>query len=187
MSVDDPQGTFFTPKHNLHFIRWHPSTPGTVKLNFEGSLQGKSATDGYILRDWREALLLLGALNYGDTSVTMAESHALQDGLQEAIRRGFSRLEIEGDNSLVIGASLKQVEVPWRIKNVIQDIQTLAQKAEQVRFMHVYREANMAADWLSKLGHSITDTWVATASDNVELQEIIQSNRMGRTPVRRGT
>jgi len=59
-----------------------------------------------------------------------------------------------------------------RIKNIMQDIQTLTQSAAHVRFMHVYREANMAADWLSKLGHSITDTWVPTESDNVELKVI---------------
>jgi len=85
MSVDDPQGSFFSPKHKVHFIRWHPPTPGTVKLNFDGSLQGKSAVGGYNLRDWRGAILLLGALNYGDTSVIVAETRALRDGLQEAV------------------------------------------------------------------------------------------------------
>ena len=40
MSVDDfHQGSLSTPPHKLQFIRWHPPTPGTVKLNFDGSLQ----------------------------------------------------------------------------------------------------------------------------------------------------
>ena len=134
MSVDEFfQGSFFTPTHKLHFIRWHPSTPGTTKLNFDGSLQGKSAAGGYILRDWRGEILLLGAANYGHTSVVMAESRALRDGLQAALERGYSRLDIEEDSSVVIGGSKKEIEVSWRIKNVIHDIQTLTQNAEHVR------------------------------------------------------
>ena len=80
---------------------------------------------GYILRDWRGAILLLGAVNYGHTSVIMAESRALRDGLQGALERRFLRLDIEGDNSVMLGASQKKIEVSWRIKNVIQDVQTL--------------------------------------------------------------
>ena len=64
----------------------------------------------------------MGASNYGNTSVIMAESRALQDGLQAALKSGFHRLLIEGDNSIVIGAFKKELEVPWRIKTVVQDI-----------------------------------------------------------------
>ena len=50
MSVDEFfQGSFFTPTYKLHFIRWHLPTSGTAKLNFDGSLQGKSTAGGYIL------------------------------------------------------------------------------------------------------------------------------------------
>jgi len=81
MSVEDFfQGSSFTPRHKLDFIRWLPPTPGIVKLNFDGSLQGKSVAGGYILRDWRGAIIVMGASNYGNTSVVMAESQALKDG-----------------------------------------------------------------------------------------------------------
>jgi len=53
--------------------------------------------------------------------------------------------------------------------------------------MHTYREANMAVDWLSKFSHSITDIWLAAECDSIELKEIVQSDRIGRTLVRRGT
>jgi len=52
MSVDKfTQGTSFTPTHKIQIIRWYPPTLGTVKLNFDGSLQGNSAAGEYILRD----------------------------------------------------------------------------------------------------------------------------------------
>jgi len=123
ISVDDfLQGSFFTPSHKNQIIRWHPPTPGMVKLNFDGSLQGNSAVGGYIIRDWKGEVLAVGGSNYGNTSVIMAESRALRDGLQAAFDSGFYRVVIEGDNSIVIGYSKKEFQVPWRIKSVMQDI-----------------------------------------------------------------
>jgi len=90
--------------------------------------------------------------------VLLAESRALRDGLETALNAGFCRLIVEGDNSLVIAAFNRELEVPWRLKTVMQDIQILAQRAQFIQVTHIYREANMAADWLSKLGHSISKT-----------------------------
>ena len=89
---------------------------------------------------------MAGASNYGNTSVIMAESRALRDGLQAALQFGLLRLEIEGDNSVVIGALQKKSEVPWQIKNITQDIHTLIQQTKNVQLSHIYQEANMAAD-----------------------------------------
>ena len=71
--------------------------------------------------------MALGDDNYGHTSVLLAESRALRDGLETALNAGFYRLTVEGDNSLVIAAFNKKLEVPWRLKMVMQDIQVLAQ------------------------------------------------------------
>ena len=46
-------GSSFTPTHKLQIIRWHPPISETVKLNFDGSLQGNLAARGYILCDLR--------------------------------------------------------------------------------------------------------------------------------------
>jgi len=37
------------PNKQIQFIRWLPPTPGTVKLNFDGSLQGNSVVGGFII------------------------------------------------------------------------------------------------------------------------------------------
>jgi len=49
-------------------------------------------------------ILMVGAANYGNTSVIIAEGWALRDGLQAAIEAGYTMLDIEGDNFIVIGA-----------------------------------------------------------------------------------
>ena len=69
----------------------------------------------------------------------------------------------------------------------MQDIQVLAQQAELIQITHIYRKANIAADWFLKLGHSITDTWSSTDCDSLNFKTIVQDDRMWRTLVRRGT
>jgi len=169
----------------IKIIRWHPPNPGRMKLNFDGSLQGTSAAGGFIIRDWQGAVLLIGACNYGTTTVAMAESRALRDGLQAAIRAGYSALDVEGDNSLVVAAVTTSIGIPWRVKTVIHDIQQLLLKVPDSRLTHVYREANLAADLLSKLGHSTSGIWTNVADCSVELSLIVNADRIGRSLMRR--
>ena len=61
----------------------------------------------------------------------------------------------------------------------MQDIQVLAQQAQFIQVTHMYREANMEADWLSKFGHSITDTWRSNHCDNFYLRTIVQEAGLG--------
>ena len=129
----------------------------------------------------------MGASNYGDTSVILAECRALRDGLVAALNYEFSNLVVEGDNSMVVGAFNKEIAVPWCIKTTMQDIQLLARQTQVIKVTHIYREANMAADWLSKFGHSIADTWLSTHCESRDLRLIVQDDRIGRTLVRRGT
>ena len=60
------------------------------------------------------------------------------------------------DNMIIIGALQGKTKTPWQICNVIWYIQVLLRHEDNVSIHHIYREANMAADWLSKFGHSIT-------------------------------
>jgi len=50
---------------------------------------------------------------------------------------------------------------------------------------HIYWEANIAVDWLSKSGHSIIGALLTTEYFNTELQNIVKDDVIGRTLVRR--
>ena len=163
-----------------------PPDPEVVKLNFDDSNNHYSATRGFILRDWTGKVIKLGTTNYGQSLSLVAEARALKDGLCMAIQTGYSTKCVEGDNLIVIQASKGLQQVPWQIKNIIQDIQMLVQQIGQVRVSHIYREANMAADWLSRFGHSFTGSWSATTCDNPIFRQIVKDDRIGRTLVRRG-
>jgi len=86
---------------------------------------------------------------------------------------------------LVIAAVTVEVGLSWRIKTVINDIQQLFTQALDNKITHVYREANLAADWLSKLGHSTTGTWTNVDYYSADLYLIVNEDRIGRFIVRR--
>ena len=187
MSVDDFfQGTSSTPFKTHQFIRWQPPNPFWIKLNFDGSLQNTSTVGGFILRDWRGASLMTGASNYGASSILVAEGRTLRDGVHAAIMVGYSRLQIEGDNLIVIEALQGKAAIPWRINYIIEDVRNLLIQVDQVVIKHIYREANMAADWLSKYGHSISNAMLATDLCHPELRNIVRDDMLGRTLARRG-
>jgi len=88
--VDDYfKGPSSTPLKPHYFIRWQSPNPNWIKINFDGSLHNTSAAGGFIIQDWRGKVLMIGASNYGDTSIIVAEGRALRDGVQAAFGAGY--------------------------------------------------------------------------------------------------
>jgi len=180
------QGYSFIPTKTQHFIRWEPPHSGRVKLNFDGSRQSGLAAGGYVIRDWRGIVLHLGAASYGRTSIIMAEGRALRDGIQAAFISGYRHLEIEGDNMVIIQAIQGHTQVSWQLRTIVMEVKAILAKCAQVKIQHIYRKANMAADWLSKFGHSVLVNSPLTECAITEFRTIIHEDWVERTLVRRG-
>ncbi|KAL6222640.1 hypothetical protein ACLB2K_006032 [Fragaria x ananassa] len=85
-----------------HMIRWSPPLKDKVKLNFDGSVKSNYAVGGFIFRNPLGSPLAAAVFNFGSTSVLVAKALALHNGLIDAKRRGFKKVEVEGDFKLVI-------------------------------------------------------------------------------------
>ena len=129
---------------------------------------------------------MIGAANYENASIIVAEGRALRGGIQAVVAMGYKMLDIEGDNLIIIGALQGMAETPWPIRNVIKDIQMMLSQDVYVKIQHIYQEANMATDWFSKCGYSITSVLSITECFNTELQNIVKDDVFGRTLMRRG-
>jgi len=92
--------------------------------------------------------------HYGCASL-VAEVRPLQDGVQAANMAGYHNIIIVGDNQIIINALLGVISSPRKISTVINDVKFLLQHNNRTQFQvrHIFREANMASDWLSKSGH----------------------------------
>lgn len=99
---------------------------------------------------------LAGAKKVGEVSITVAEFFALRDiRLAYAVSKGWRYIMVEGDSKLVIDSVNNLCSVTWCITQLIQDVLHLASFCEEIRFTHIFREANSVADALASLGHSL--------------------------------
>ena len=89
-------------------------------------------------------------------------------------------LNIEGDNVTVIRTLQGTSKGPWQISHVIQDIKACLHQDIQVTIYHTFREANMAADWLSKFTHSITNTFITDTCLSPTFRQILTDDCIGR-------
>jgi len=55
----------------------------------------------------------------------------------------------------------------------------------QLTFKHVYWEANRAADWPARFGHSLSHSFSTTLCFSPELKSIISEDGVGRSFVRK--
>jgi len=92
-------------------VRWHPSSPGFIKINVDGSLINTSTASIFIIRNWTSKLIQAGAAYYRETSILVAKVRALRDGVSLAVQMG--KIVIKGDNNNVIQALRGNIQTSW--------------------------------------------------------------------------
>jgi ribonuclease HI len=86
-----------------------------------------------------------------------AEYYGLIYGLEEAVKRGIEYITVKGDSLLVI----KQMRGEYQVKsdnlvNCFQKAKDLEKHFKKIEFIHIYRNENKRADYLSNVGLSST-------------------------------
>ncbi|CAL8120807.1 unnamed protein product [Prunus armeniaca] len=110
---------------------------------------------GFVIRDSDGHVLLAGAKNIGDNTISVAECMALRDGLAFAIHRGWRNILVEGDLKLIINCVNQEADPPWSICTLIQDIKLLSSFCVALSFNHIYCEANFMANAVANVGHGL--------------------------------
>ena len=84
--------------------RWSPPPSSFIKLNFEGAFKGNlgPAGGGGVFRNSQGEILHIYTINLGHTTNNAAKINAMVKGLNIAIHKGYHKLILEGDSSLVI-------------------------------------------------------------------------------------
>ena len=121
--------------------------------------------------------------------ILVAEATAMRDGISAALQAGYRKIQVEGDNQIVIRAVQKQIHIPWQIAPILQDIWNLISSCESVSFQHTYREGNMAADWMAKFGCSLRcpSLSIFTSPPCRDFLFLLVDDNLGRTLARRAT
>jgi len=173
--------------HSIHHIGWKLPQGGFIKLNFDGTKSATGAAAGFVLRSWQGAFIKAGTRFLECASILVAEATAMRDGISAALQAGFRRIEVEGDNQIVLKAVQKQIHTPWQIAPILEDVWNMISTCESISFSHIYREGNMAADWMAKHGcalrsHSLSIFSYPPRRDFISL---LVDDNLGRTLARR--
>ena len=90
----------------------------------------------------------------------MAELWALRDGLTLASQLGIGYLEVELDAKVIVEMLNKADNSNKIFSPLILDCRSLMANLTQVQVAHVFREANMCADFLAKKGCCMREDFV---------------------------
>ena len=77
---------------------------------------------------------------------------ALLLGVEMALKKNYTKIQIEGDSTLVINACLQCHVGNWKFGYILHKAWNLIDKFNSVIFSHTLREGNQVADILSNLG-----------------------------------
>jgi len=120
-------------------------------LFVDGGARGNPgpAAIGVVLRDEAGEVLEEVWDRIGDTTNNVAEYHALITGLETALDRSVTHLEVFSDSELMVRQMNREYKVrSERLKELFMQARALVQQFKQVRISHVSRESNTDADAL---------------------------------------
>ena len=142
-------------KKEEKLINWCCPPMGWVNINTDGALQQTTgcAIAAGLIHDaqgkWHHGFVY----NLEICSIIQAEAWGVIIGLQRTCELGMKQVIIECDSKLVVDAILNPISVDTMHEPIISSIQQWMLREWEVRITHIYREANMCTDWLTKFAY----------------------------------
>jgi ribonuclease HI len=164
-------------------IRWSPPPENMLKINFDAALNDRYGTVGLriIARDASGRVQGAYSVTLKVTaSASDAEALAALYAVIYAKERNFSGVLFEGDAQVIVNAMNSLQPCDSSYGHFIEDARRELRVLGQSRFIHVKREANVAAHYLAQAaGNHATGTivWHCTPSciDGVVRKESVLS------------
>ena len=132
-------------------MEWVPPPRGCLKLNFDGSSKGNPGPAGFggIITGDEGQIIMVYSGPMGTTTSNEAEVTGLLEGVKMLSTLSTSPLAIEGDSKLTIGWARKAINIPWKIKHIIDELSEIT-KDWNITWNSIPRSANHVADHLAK-------------------------------------
>lgn len=147
-------------------VDWLPPMCGQIKVNTDGATKGSlgRAGEDAIFRDRSGAVLGCFANYFGITDSFTAELYAAIAAINVAIEKGWSKIWMECDSSLVVQAYSNPDIFPLKIRTKWKNCIQLSSSFD-FRISHVFREGNHCPDKLASFGVIMVefDPWIQQA------------------------
>lgn len=124
-------------------------------LCFDGCSKGNpgNAGAGAVIYEDNVEIWSLGVFVGEKQTNNYAEYYGLIYGLEEAVKRGIEHITVKGDSLLVI----RQMKGEYQVKSenllkLYEHTKVLEKYFKKIEFIHIYRNENKRADYLSNIG-----------------------------------
>ncbi|KAL6584913.1 hypothetical protein OROMI_004202 [Orobanche minor] len=104
---------------------------------------------------------------------------ALRAGLYAALLHGHKKVLVEGDSKIIIDCLNKKCRTPWRIISILDDINILASKFDEISFNHVWHEANFAADAVASCSQDDLRAMAWTTNFPLKIRKAVRFDSSG--------
>ncbi|GAA0160856.1 hypothetical protein LIER_17313 [Lithospermum erythrorhizon] len=169
----------------MRLLSWVKPQVDQLKLNIDASYKQGRAGYGGIIRNSQGELVFAFGFQGCSASALQAEVDALLGCLRRCVSEGYGKLHIEVD-SLQLVNMIQQKSANWTMQSKITQISTLIQ-ASGSTLKHIFRERNMAADWIAKQVWKTKQekVWLQGTSDGA-MQRLMQLESSGLPQLRLG-
>ena len=141
-------------------ISWQPPPPSVYKLNFDVAIFSNLNCFGFgaIIRNEEGKVMVRMSVKCPLVhNSAKADSLACRRAVEFSIEVGFSRLVIEGDNTLVLNAISCSVKNNSLLGHIFEDIQNLVCGLQYASISCIERSGNMVAHSLARHARNISD------------------------------
>ncbi|XP_077237096.1 uncharacterized protein LOC143878737 [Tasmannia lanceolata] len=119
-------------------------------LNTDASLDATRGGLGGLIRDDNGMMIQAFSVNVDKAVIHELEMEAIEMGVRMAHELGIKSLWIETDSSIDVSVIIGKMKPPWRKANQIRETWCILNQFDSWRISNIWREANWAADFLSK-------------------------------------
>ncbi|KAL4351251.1 hypothetical protein GQ457_06G013060 [Hibiscus cannabinus] len=165
-------------------VKWSPPPNGWLCLNSDASLSHSSGVGsvGGVVRDHSGAFLFSYSKSIGTTTVLQAELWGILEGLRIARDRGCVRIQVQSDSADAINLlSPPSMLCPF---SLVRSIAIFCAGDCDIVFSTIPREANMVADFMSKLDSSSSIAIYDSVSPTSGLRDLLHRDSFGPPYVR---
>ncbi|KAF7811665.1 peroxidase 65-like [Senna tora] len=162
----------------VRWIGWEPPDHDRVKCNVDGSYfkSTRDAACGGIARDTSGNFLFSFCHRIGCCEIIRAELRGIVDGLEMLWEKGFRKVTIECDSEVALELVSNGVVDTHPCSALVQRVRSLIDRHWDTELVHVFREANQAADFMAKLSHSLAEGFHVFDSPHVGLRSILAAD-----------
>ncbi|CAL5436955.1 unnamed protein product [Camellia sinensis] len=165
--------SIINPRTPFRLIKWSFPPTGTLKLNTDGSKWSRGPNGFGGLIQYERGAWICGYYGRMESCTSLeTELWAVYKGLTIVLQKGFTNVIVETDAQEVVKLLVEGPAEKHPYRGLVEDARIIFNGC-QCTAQHVYREGNLCADALAKLGAEQPEDILVVHEPPAEIRELL--------------